>query len=274
MSAAEDSKPEAQPFTPDWRILILLGLVLAATAFAFVELLEEMAEDPLVPADTFVYTLMQSLRMPALDALMIAITELGDTVVVVSMTAAVALWLMWRRAWRTTVYWLTAIAGASLINTAIKAALERPRPVELYLQGASNWSFPSGHSTVNAVLYGCLAMIIIRECRPGLRVPVAVGAAVLIFLIGFSRLYLGAHWASDVFGGFVFGAMWLALLSLFYMYRRAEPMDAKGLMIAAAATLIVAGGINIVANHAHDVVKYRVRTSCIEVAPMDTGGRA
>jgi undecaprenyl-diphosphatase len=107
-----------------------------------------------------------------------------------------------------------------------------------------------------------------------LRIPVAVVAAVLIFLIGFSRLYLGAHWASDVFGGFVFGAMWLALLSLFYMYRRAEPMDAKGLMIAATATLIVAGGINIVANHAHDVVKYRVRTSCIEVARMDTGGRA
>lgn len=262
MTTAEESKPEAKAFTPDWRILAILGLVLAATAFVFVELLEDMAEDPLVPADVFVFNLMQSLRTPALDAVMIAITELGDTVVVLSMTAAVALWLMWRGAWRTTVYWLTAIAGASAINTAIKGALERPRPVELYLQGASAWSFPSGHSTVNAVLFGCLAMIIVRECRPSLRLPVIAAAVTLIVLIGFSRLYLGAHWASDVAGGLIFGSMWLALLSLFYMYRQAEPVNVRGLMMAAVITLVIAGGINIVSSHANDTVKYRVRSAC------------
>lgn len=274
MSSVEDSKPEPRAFTPDWRILALLGLVLAASAFVFVELLEDMIEDPLIPLDIFVYEGMQRLRSPGLDAVLIAITELGDTGVVIMVTAIVAFWLVWRGAWRTLIYWLTAITGASVINTAIKAALARPRPVELYLQGASNWSFPSGHSTVNAVLYGCLAMIIIRECRPGQRIPVAVVAAILIVLIGFSRLYLGAHWASDVLGGFVFGAMWLALLSLFYMYRQAEPLNVRGLMIAAVSTLIIAGGMNIVANHGHDVVKYRVRTPGGEVAPMNPGGRA
>ncbi|MBP2159931.1 MULTISPECIES: phosphatase PAP2 family protein [Asticcacaulis] len=262
MSMAEDSKPEAKAFTPDWRILVLLGLALAAAAFVFADLLEDMIEDPLIPLDALVYKTMQGLRTPALDTVMIAITELGDTVVVVSVAAIVAFWLTWRGAWRTLVYWLTAIAGASAINTAIKAALERPRPVELYLQGASNWSFPSGHSTVNAVLYGCFAMIIVRECHPSLRLPVMAAATVLIILIGFSRLYLGAHWASDVFGGLVFAAMWLALLSLFYMYRQAEPVDARGLMIATASALIVAGGANIAFNHVEDTVKYRVRTAC------------
>jgi len=274
MTTTEDSKSEPRAFTPDWRILALLGLVLAASAFVFVELLEDMVEDPLIPLDTFVYEAMRRLRSPGMDSVMVAITELGDTGVVVTVTAIVAFWLTWRGAWRTLIYWLTAIAGASAINTAIKAALARPRPVELYLQGASNWSFPSGHSTVNAVLYGCLAMIIIRECRPGFRVPVAAAAAVLIVLIGFSRLYLGAHWASDVFGGFVFGAMWLALLSLFYMYRQAEPLGVRGLMIAAAGTLVIAGGMNILTNHAHDVVKYRVRTSAVEPVPAATGDRA
>ncbi len=274
MTTAEDNKPEARAFTPDWRILTLLGLALAASAFVFVELLEDMVEDPLIPLDTFIYGLMQGLRTPVLDALMIAITELGDTVVVVTLTAVIAFWLIWRGAWRTLVYWLTAIAGASAINTAIKGALERPRPVELYLQGASAWSFPSGHSTVNAVLYGCLAMILVRECRPSWRLPIIAVSAVLIVLIGFSRLYLGAHWASDVFGGFVFGAMWMALLSLFYMYRQAEPMDAKGLLAAAAVTLTVAGGANIAFNHGEDTVKYRVRTSCLKAAPNDTGALA
>ncbi|MGT2467591.1 phosphatase PAP2 family protein (plasmid) [Mesorhizobium atlanticum] len=59
-----------------------------------------------------------------------------------------------------------------------------------------------------------LAFLIARELRPTLRVLVALVAAILIFMIAFSRLYLGAHWLSDVLGGLAFGCAWLALLGL------------------------------------------------------------
>src|SRR5258707_11414618 len=97
---------------------------------------------------------------------MIAITELGDTVVVLPVTIIVILWLAWKRTWRTAAYWLTAIAGAAALNTGIKAALHRVRPGELFYSGWSVFSFPSGHSTMNVVLYGFLAFLIAREIRP------------------------------------------------------------------------------------------------------------
>lgn len=262
MKTLEPTRPEAEPFKPDWRILVALGLVLAATAFVFFDLVEDMAEDPLVPMDAGVFAILQSLRTPFIDTFMIGITELGDTWVVIAVTAAILGWLLYKKAWRAAVFWLTAVSGASAINTAIKGALERPRPIELYLNGASAWSFPSGHSTVNFVLYGFLSLLILRCAPTTWRIPFVAATAMLVVLIGFSRLYLGAHWLSDVGGGFVFGSMWLALLGLFYMYRQAEPLDARGLALTAIVALAVAGGINIAINHARDTIKYRVQTAC------------
>ena len=103
--------------------------------------------------------------------------------------------------------------------------MHRARPGELLYSGWSAFSFPSGHSTVNVVLYGFLAFLIAREFRPALRVSVALGAATLIFLIAFSRLYLGAHWLSDVLGGLAFGSAWLALLGLSYLGRQVERIE-------------------------------------------------
>ncbi|MFD2029302.1 phosphatase PAP2 family protein [Ancylobacter dichloromethanicus] len=137
-------------------------------------------------ADSAIYRALQDLRTAPGDAVMIAITELGDTVVVVAVTVIVFLWLAWKRAWRTAAYWLVAIAGASALNTAIKMALHRARPGDLHYSGWSAFSFPSGHSTINLVLYGFLTFLIAREFRSALRVSVALGAATLIFfLIGF-----------------------------------------------------------------------------------------
>ena len=77
------------------------------------------------------------------DAAMVAVTELGDTLVVVAITIVVFLWLAWKRALRTAAYWLVAIAGASSVNTAIKIALRRTRPGELLYSGSSTFFFPA-----------------------------------------------------------------------------------------------------------------------------------
>jgi undecaprenyl-diphosphatase len=126
---------------------------------------------------------------------------------------------MWKRAWRTAAYWLIAIAGASALNSVIKVALHRARPCKLLYSGWSAFSFLSGHSTVNVVLYGFLAFLIARDFHPAWRLVVALSAAILIFLIASSRLYLGAHWFSDVIGGLAFRPAWLALLGLSYLGR-------------------------------------------------------
>lgn len=250
------------PVRSDARWLAALTLLLIGSAWLFFGILEDVVSgDPLVRADTAVYHALQDLRTVPGDRAMLAITEFGDTFVVIAVTAAVFLWLLWKRAWRTAAFWLTAIAGASAINTAIKVALHRTRPGETFYIGWSAFSFPSGHSTVNLVLYGALAFLIGRELRPAWRLPVALIAMSFALLIAFSRLYLGAHWFSDVLGGLAFGSTWLAILGFFYTRRPTQSIGSAGLMLVACLAVAFAGGMNVYRHHALDVVRYASKTS-------------
>ncbi|MDW6022537.1 VTT domain-containing protein [Mesorhizobium sp. BAC0120] len=250
------------PSRPQLRRIAALALLLVGAAWLFLGVLEDVVSgDPLVRVDMSIYHALQELRTAPGDRAMIAVTELGDTFVVTAVTLVVFLWLAWRRAWRTAGYWLLAVAGASALNTAIKVALHRPRPSELLYSGWSAFAFPSGHSTVNLVLYGFLAFLIGRELSPAWRLPVAFGAAALILLIAFSRLYLGAHWFSDVVGGLAFGTVWLAAVGLSYLRGRQEPVGPAGLLVVGCAALAFAGGFNISRSHALDVQRYAVKAS-------------
>jgi undecaprenyl-diphosphatase len=258
------------PSQPEARALALPTVLLVGAAWLFFGVLEDVINgDPLLLADSAIYRALQDLRTTPGDAVMIAITELGDTKVVVTVTIVVLLWLMWKRAWRTAAYWLVAIAGASALNIVIKVALYRTRPGELLYSGWSAFSFPSGHSTINVVLYGFLAFLIARDIRPARRLVVALSAATLIFLIAFSRLYLGAHWLSDVLGGLAFGSAWLALLSLFYLRRQAERIGSAGLLALGCVALILAGGFNIYRSHTADTSRYVVKVGTLTMAVTD-----
>jgi undecaprenyl-diphosphatase len=247
------------PSRPQYRAIAVLALLLVGAAWLFLGILEDVINgDPLVRLDSSVFHALQAFRTASTDSLMIAITELGDTSVVTSVTAVVFLWLVLKRNRRTAVYWVIVVAGASLLNTIIKVALHRPRPSELFYTGWSAFSFPSGHSTVNLVLYGFLAFLIVRELNPLPRLFVALGAAIFVILIAFSRLYLGAHWFSDVVGGLAFGSVWLTGMSLFYMRGRPEPVRPVGLLCAGCIGLLVAGGVNVHRHHALDVERYAV----------------
>jgi membrane-associated phospholipid phosphatase len=244
-------------FRDEWKTLTLFAAILLIAAWAFFEVIEDMVwGDPFAWPDTLTLSWLHSLRTPALDRLMIGITELGDTPVVIAMALTVGLWLLHKRAFHTLIYWLLAIGGGSLINSAIKLGMHRARPGDLHYSGVSVFSFPSGHSTTNALLYGFLIIIMIRQLPWRWRIPLTTVLILFVGLIAFSRLYLGAHWLSDVAGGLFFGSGWLALLGLFYMWRPAEPLAPVKLLIVAGLTLLIAGGMNIAVNHGPDRVRY------------------
>jgi undecaprenyl-diphosphatase len=119
------------------------------------------------------------------------------------------------------------------------------------------------------VLYGFLAFLIAREIRPAWRLAVILGAATLIFLIAFSRLYLGAHWLSDVLGGLAFGSAWLALLGLSYLRRQAERIEPGGLLAVGCLALILAAGFNIYHSHATDSDRYAAKVRTPSMAATD-----
>ena len=250
------------PARKETGILALSAAVILGAAWLFFVVLENVVSGaPLVNVDRAIYQLLQELRTPWGDRAMIAITELGDAVVTTSVTMFVFLWLAWRRLWRTALYWAAAIGLAAAINTGIKAIVHRAPPEDLLYSEWSAFSFPSGHSTVNAVMYGFLAFLIGCNLRPVWRIPLFAAAFSWSALIAFSRLYLGVDWFSDVVGSLAFATAWVIVLAIAHVqhagaHRRA---DTKGPATAAVAALVLAGGLNIWQRHATDVARYAVR---------------
>lgn len=240
------------------KALAALSVLLILGGWGFFAILEDVATgDPLVRADASIFNALQALRSPWGDMIMVAITELGDAKVTVPVALAAIGWLAWRRAWIDAAYMAAAIIFAQAFAAGVKIALHTPRPIPELYHGWSAFSFPSGHATVNAVMYGFLGVMILRQAGPVLQSAVAGGLALLVGLIALSRLYLGAHWFSDVAGGLGFGAAWVGLLGIAYIRHRPAGELTRGLLPVVAAVMVLAGTINIASYHARDLARYQ-----------------
>src|SRR6185503_3049979 len=116
-----------------------------------------------------------------------------------------------RRAWFATGIWIVAIGGGELLNFLLKLLFERSRPVFTNpIIVEQFFSFPSGHAMMSMIGYGMLAyFVLLRVSNRWARLAVVLIAAIIIILIGFSRIYLGVHYFSDVLAGFAAGGLWL-----------------------------------------------------------------
>jgi undecaprenyl-diphosphatase len=108
-------------------------------------------------------------------------------------------------------------------------------------------------------MYGFLVFLVAREFRLAWRAPLIVGATVLVILIAFSRLYLGAHWFSDVAAGLAFGTAWITLLAVAYAHHHPRSVHPHGLLIVVCAALAIGGGINIYVRNESDTERYAIR---------------
>jgi membrane-associated phospholipid phosphatase len=143
------------------------------------------------------------------------VTNLGDVPAITTLTFAGGLLLAMQRRRLLTFVWFAAAIGGGLLNLGLKEGFERQRPPIVLRDVAiteTNESFPSGHSMGSVIGYGMLGYVLwLRTRRRRERVLIAVGLGILVFLIGCSRIYLRAHWFSDVCGGFAVGTVWLTI---------------------------------------------------------------
>ena len=248
-------------------LIAALALALIAGTWAFFALLEDVVMgDPIVGLDKAVYAALQRLRDPAFDTVLVAITELGDSKVVMPVAAAGLAALLVMRRWRAALFVLIATAGAAAFVGGVKGVIQRPRPVQIY-DGLVQYSFPSGHASMSIVLYGTLAFLLAYGAPVTWRRRVAFLALALVALIAFSRVYLGAHWLSDVLAGLAFGMAWVALLAMIYVRGRPAPVPASAFAGLLLVAIVAAGAVHMVNDLAKETGRYAIPADLRPKAP-------
>jgi len=200
---------------------VFLNLHVLAGVLVFVAMtltLSEISEDvirhePLTVVDAQLSSWLHTHGSPLLTNAMFVATFFGSTVAVTLIAVGLGVYLLWRRRF----YWFAALAssvvGGVLLNNLLKYAFHRARPhFADPLLTLTSYSFPSGHTMMATVLYGMIAVyLFLRTEDWRWRAITILSASLLIALVAFSRIYLGAHYLSDILGAMAEGLAWLAV---------------------------------------------------------------
>ena len=187
-------------------LLVIFGSCLAFEEIAW----RTAANQPLAAIDREITDWLHGHATVSVTTLALGVSFFGSVRFLAAATLF-ACWFLWRRAmWNRLLVFVCAMVGESGLNVALKHAFQRQRPVlENPLVTLTSYGFPSGHTMGAIVFYG-LAALILAGMASRRRIEIFVVAVFAVVAIGLSRIYLGAHYTSDVVGAFVAGAAWLA----------------------------------------------------------------
>jgi len=188
-------------------IVVAVVLLLAQTAVVI-----GVETGQLAGADHFALSWFLANRDGVATGVAIVASALGGTAAMTTLTVAAVLVLLYLRRWPTAVLVGASAAGSGLLVRGFKALYDRHRPPEAdQVIHYGGHSLPSGHALGSIVVLGLLAAALVPALRGAARLWVLLAAAALVVLVGWSRVYLAAHWLSDVLTGWLLGGAWLAL---------------------------------------------------------------
>lgn len=176
---------------------------------------------PVLPFDLKSYQELQEQANPLFSMLMKGVSALGELPIAMGLTAIAVATFALRRQWLEAIFMLATTSNV-LLAFALKEIIRRVRPFPVaetasgFIQSINQYSYPSGHVLFFVVFFGFFAYLAWRHFTGRVRVIVIAICLSLIVLIGPSRVFLGEHWASDVVGSYIIGAIWLFILILAY----------------------------------------------------------
>lgn len=220
--------------------LLLAFLALAVLSLIFLKLASEVVEGDTMAFDRWVMLALRhrdDLEIPLgvtwLQTPMRDITALGGPTGLIALTLIITGFLLALRKFATAGFVLASTAGGAMLSTLLKGVFLRPRPeIVPHLVMVDTTSFPSGHAMNSAIVFLTLGALLTRTQKDRwVRIYLVAVAILLTLLVGFSRVYLGVHWPSDVIAGWIVGAAWatfcLAIARLLQSRRRIEQPDEK-----------------------------------------------
>ncbi|TWF54872.1 phosphatase PAP2 family protein [Neorhizobium alkalisoli] len=201
-------------------VRLVLPVLLGGAGLVFLKLVSELLEGEDLPLDRSILLALRhksDLALPIgpgwLTHAMDDITSIGGITVLGLMTVLVTLYLLLARRRIAALTVLFSVASGWLLSNILKIGIARPRPdIVPHLIEVHDLSFPSGYAMVSAVTYLTLGLLLseVQKTR-ALKIYVLAVATLLTIMIGFSRIYLGVHYPSDVLGGWCAGAVWAAM---------------------------------------------------------------
>jgi membrane-associated phospholipid phosphatase len=198
-----------------------LVVALATCTLLLAVLTEQViAHGPLTALDHPVERFAVTHRSISMTDVMRLLSDVGSTSFLFPLVLMAVVYFVFRdRAWKPPAVLAAAFISDILLQDLVKAAVGRHRPPLSQMIGRyPGASFPSGHTTQSLVVYGMIALLLIRTHPRWPRVAVLLPAVCLVLLIGISRVYLGAHWPTDVAGGLLLGSFWLLVLHALFPF--------------------------------------------------------
>lgn len=163
------------------------------------------------PFDHAVAVTLFSIHTPAFDTFFSFLTLLGNTWPVTGITILITGWLLLTKKYRYASILAFAVSGAAVTTALLKILFTRARP-DVLLNQLDTFSFPSGHATAAIALYGTFVYLLQKTKREyRYTYFIQLFLVLLILLVGFSRLYLGYHYVTDVLVGYAVGAAWICI---------------------------------------------------------------
>jgi membrane protein DedA with SNARE-associated domain/membrane-associated phospholipid phosphatase len=187
----------------------------ALAAWAFGGLTQDVVgHDDTALADPHVTAWVITHRTGWLTSALSVLTWLGSTAFIIPAGLAAGLYFLFRRStWRPLALLAAAVAGAIALYDIVKPLVGRPRPpAAIWIGHYTGAAFPSGHATQSAAFYAMLAIVLGAGLSPRRRAILWSAAALVVLIVGASRIYLAAHWLTDVLAGYALGATWVAIV--------------------------------------------------------------
>ena len=212
----QNSHGMSQPKKTSIGLMVVIAiLVPVAAVVVFAWLAEEVLKAGTEQFDALIRTTVHQLSSPTLTQIMKAFSFLGEASVLVAMSVLVIILLSFFHRAREAVLLAITMTGAVGLDVALKHAFHRPRPVSFFGASPHSYSFPSGHALASLCFYATMAAILSAQVRRrSARLCIWIAAALLVGMIGLSRVYLGVHYPSDVIAGYCAALFWVEAVSL------------------------------------------------------------
>ncbi|MFC3814750.1 bifunctional DedA family/phosphatase PAP2 family protein [Lysobacter sp. GCM10012299] len=225
------------PNRPESPSLLMLAVCLLGISWAWFTLLASLlASGGPLAIDHTIHEFMWGLRNPLADRMMAGLASVGDASVLGPIAVVALAYLLWRKRWMAAAHWLAALVFGLTLTSLLEAAIDMPRPPT----APAGFGFPSVAVTMCTIVFGFFAVLIARELPGRTRVWPYLLAGVVTTAVGFARLYLGAHWPSDLVGGTLFGILWLLILGIAYRRHVARSFWMRPLAWLFYSTFVIA----------------------------------